>query len=174
MSTYERSHPVGEEWVDPVFGRVRRIPKPTPWQLPHGTWLMKREEAARRIREDDLATFEGWLRYQAIDAATATPEELENWRSIFDEVRESAAAIPKVGRMKLRPLVPDEHRYAVAVREGSDLWLTLWVRVPQSRSSSSSCHAAIGVGTLTLVITATARCIRRASVTSLVRKSASV
>ena len=128
MSTYERSHPVGEEWVDPVFGRVRRIPKPTPWQLPHGTWLMKREEAARRIREDDLATFEGWLRYQAIDAATATPEELENWRSIFDEVRESAAAIPKVGRMKLRPLVPDEHRYAVAVREGSDLWLTLWVR----------------------------------------------
>jgi hypothetical protein len=53
---------------------------------------------------------------------------LENWRSIFDEVREGAAAIPKVGLMKLRPLVPDEHRYAVAVREGSDLWLTLWVR----------------------------------------------
>ena len=29
--------------------------------------------------------------------------------------------------MKLEP-VPSEHRYAVAVREGSDLWLTLWVR----------------------------------------------
>ena len=27
------------------------------------------------IREDDLKTFEGWLRYQGIDAAT-TPEEL--------------------------------------------------------------------------------------------------
>ena len=25
MSTYEESHPVGEEWVDPVFGPVRRI-----------------------------------------------------------------------------------------------------------------------------------------------------
>ena len=73
------------------------------------------------ISEDDLSTFEGWLKSQAIDAATVTPEELENWRSIFDEVRESAAAIPKVGLMKLRPLVPDEHRYAVAVREGSDL-----------------------------------------------------
>ena len=86
------------------------------------------QEAARRISEDDLATFEGWLRYQGFDAATATPEELENWRSIFDEVRERAAAIPKVGRMKLRPLVPNEHRYAVAVREGSNLWLMLWVR----------------------------------------------
>ena len=80
------------------------------------------------ISEDDLSTFEGWLKSQAIDAATAAPEELENWRSIFDEVRGSAAAIPKVGLMKLRPLVPDEHRYAVVVREGSDLWLTLWVR----------------------------------------------
>ena len=29
--------------------------------------------------------------------------------------------------MKLRP-VPGEHRYAVAVEEGSDLWLTLWVK----------------------------------------------
>jgi len=29
--------------------------------------------------------------------------------------------------MKFQP-VPGEHRYAVAVREGSDLWLTLWVR----------------------------------------------
>jgi hypothetical protein len=80
------------------------------------------------ISEDDLSRFEGWLKSQAIDAATAKPEELENWRSLFDEVRESATAIPKVGLMKLRPLVPDEHRYAVAVREGSDLWLTLWVR----------------------------------------------
>jgi hypothetical protein len=90
------------------------------------------EKAQRKgsefISEDDLSTFEGWLRYQGIDAASAAPEELENWRSLFVEVRESAAAIPKVGRMKLRQLVPDEHRYAVAVREGPNLWLTLWVR----------------------------------------------
>jgi hypothetical protein len=80
------------------------------------------------ISEDDLSTFEGWLKYQAIDAATATAEELENWRSTFDEVRESAAATSKVGLMKLGPLRADEYRYAVAVRDGSDLWLTLWVR----------------------------------------------
>src|SRR5262245_66669028 len=29
--------------------------------------------------------------------------------------------------MKLQP-VPGEHRYAVAVQAGSDLWLTVWVR----------------------------------------------
>ena len=34
--------------------------------------------------------------------------------------------------MKLKPLLPNEHRYAVAVRDGSDAWLTLWVkRAPQ-------------------------------------------
>ena len=39
------------------------------------------------ISEDDLDTFEGWLRYQAIDVATATPEVLAMLRSIFDEGR---------------------------------------------------------------------------------------
>jgi len=79
------------------------------------------------INEDDLDTFEGWLRYQAIDTETATPEELAMWRGLFDEVKERSSATPKVGLMKLRP-VPGEHRYAVALRDGSKLWLTLWVR----------------------------------------------
>jgi len=79
------------------------------------------------IGEDDLKTFEGWLRYQVVDAATATPEELETWRSIFEDVRRRSATTPKVGLMKLQPVL-GEHRYAVAVQEGSDLWLTLWVR----------------------------------------------
>jgi hypothetical protein len=79
------------------------------------------------VQQDDLSTFEGWLRYQGFDAATATPDELAAWRDIFDEVRKQSLAIPKIGLMKLRS-VPGEHRYAVAVREGSDLWLTLWVR----------------------------------------------
>jgi hypothetical protein len=90
--------------------------------------IEQRNAVPEFISEDDLSTFEGWLKYQAVDEATATPEELENWRNLFDEVRESSAATPKVGLMKLRPLAPGEHRYAVAVREGSDLWLTLWVR----------------------------------------------
>ncbi len=79
------------------------------------------------ISEVELQTFEGWLRYQRFDTAPAAPEELARWRRHFEDARERTAAIPKVGLMKLQP-VPGEHRYAVAVREGSDLWLTLWVR----------------------------------------------
>src|SRR5436309_1062613 len=79
------------------------------------------------ISEDDLQTFEGWLKYQGV-AAMSAPEALEMWRRSYEEMRERMAADSKVGRMKLRPLMSGEHRYAVAVREGSDLWLTLWVK----------------------------------------------
>jgi hypothetical protein len=79
------------------------------------------------ISEDDLATFEGWMKYQGFDdVATLAPDQLEMWRGLFDETHK--APTPKVGLMKLPPLVPSEYRYAVAIREGSDLWLTLWVR----------------------------------------------
>jgi hypothetical protein len=79
------------------------------------------------ISEDDLLTFDGWMRYQATDPATSTPEELRMWRSYFDEglrLRESSS---KVGLMRLQP-VPGEQKYAVAIRDGSNLWLTMWVR----------------------------------------------
>jgi hypothetical protein len=80
------------------------------------------------ISEDDLLSFEGWLKHQAVDRAALTPDQEAMWRASFDEVRAEAAAAAKVGRMKLGPIVPGEYRYAIAVREGSDLWLTLWVR----------------------------------------------
>jgi hypothetical protein len=79
------------------------------------------------ISEDDLGTFEGFLRYQAIDPAKTSPEELQNWRDVFDQAKRRMAASPKVGRMKLKS-APREYRYAVAVRDGSELWLALWVR----------------------------------------------
>jgi hypothetical protein len=79
------------------------------------------------ISEDDLKTFEGWLRYQAVDAVTTAPEDLDKWQRIFEDVRKRSDANPKVGLMKLQP-VPGEYRYAVAVRDGANLWLTLWVR----------------------------------------------
>jgi hypothetical protein len=90
---------------------------------------MKAETTSMRrfISEDDLDTFDGWLKYQAIDAATLTPEELAMWRGYFEEATQGSAATPKVGLMKLRP-IPGEYRYAVALREGSGLWLTLWIR----------------------------------------------
>jgi hypothetical protein len=79
------------------------------------------------IDEDDLLSFEGWLRFQAVDPATMTPEELGMWRSLFDEVTQRHEASPKVGLMKLRR-VPGEQKYAVAIQKGADLWLTLWVK----------------------------------------------
>ena len=79
------------------------------------------------ISEDDLSTFDGWLRYQAIDATTLSPDGLADWRDMYETARSASSATPKVGLMKLKR-APNEHLYAVAVRENSDLWLTLWVR----------------------------------------------
>jgi hypothetical protein len=42
---------------------------------------------AEFIDEDDLKTFDGWLRYQAIDPITLPPEQLENWRRVYEEAK---------------------------------------------------------------------------------------
>jgi len=47
------------------------------------------------ISEQDLETFEGWLRYQAVSPASA--EELEVWRGLFAEARERSAAARRSG-----------------------------------------------------------------------------
>jgi hypothetical protein len=109
------------------------------------------------ISEEDLQTFEGWLRYQAVDASTTAPGELAMWRRLFEEARQRSAANPKVGLMKLQP-VPGEHRYAVAVREGADLWLRMWVRRSRKGEFSSCDRSAIETGTLTPVTTSTVPC----------------
>jgi hypothetical protein len=78
--------------------------------------------------EDDLQIFDVWLKeIQGIDQAMLGPDELAAWQSIHADVMAKSAATPKVGLMKLRAR-PGENLYAVAIREGSELWLTLWVR----------------------------------------------
>jgi hypothetical protein len=79
------------------------------------------------ISEEDLLTFEGFLKYQAIEPAMLTSDELAMWRGLFEDSRQRAESSPKVGLMKLQP-VAGEQKYAVALEDGSDLWLTLWVR----------------------------------------------
>jgi hypothetical protein len=80
------------------------------------------------ISEDDLQTFEVWLKEnQGIDPAMLEPNDLAQWRSIHQDVMAKCAATPKVGLMKLHA-GPGEYLYAVAIREDSNLWLTLWVR----------------------------------------------
>lgn len=79
------------------------------------------------ISEDDLLTFEGWLRSQAVDISTTPTEELALWRRYYDETRKQALATPKVGLISHRP-IRGEDRYAIAVKEDSDLWLALWMK----------------------------------------------
>jgi hypothetical protein len=39
------------------------------------------------ITEDDLKTFDGWLRYQDINPVTTPREELAEWQKLFAEIR---------------------------------------------------------------------------------------
>lgn len=96
MSTYEESHPVGEEWVDPVLGPVRRIPKPTPWQIPRGNWFLKKEDqevarralgevlrARERADSDDLPSAVRWLLSELERASSADPASTKNERERY-------------------------------------------------------------------------------------------
>jgi len=51
--------------------------------------------------EDDLQTFDGWLKYQGLDATSMAIEALTNWRTIYDEARQQTETNPAVGLMKL-------------------------------------------------------------------------
>lgn len=68
------------------------------------------------ITEDDLTTFEGWLRFQRFDATTATPDELKLWRRLFDQEQKKAAL--KVGLMKLPPCAGTQWRSAMVLISG--------------------------------------------------------
>lgn len=78
------------------------------------------------ISDDDLRLFERWLKYQGLNTSKMTPEELATWRRRFEEAQKQRV-ISNVGLMNLKT-VPGENKYAVVVREGTDLFLVLWIR----------------------------------------------
>ena len=82
-------------------------------------------QIGERCERDDRLTLDGWLKNQGVDPAT--PEELEMWRGLFDETMELLRNAPKLGRMK-QPRKPGEQRYAIAVEDAGDSWLTFWVK----------------------------------------------
>jgi hypothetical protein len=104
------------------------------------------EQMSHFISEDDLKTFEGWLKYQGYDPEILASDDLAKWRQLFDEI--SKRPDSKVGLMKLGSSVPGDRIYGVAVRD-SGLWLSLWVRrswkseffVFMPRSDGSNVHA---------------------------------
>ena len=60
--------------------------------------------ASDSISEDDLNTFEGYLRLQAIDPSTAGLDVLAMYRQSFDEAMAIRATTPKLGAMKFKPV----------------------------------------------------------------------
>jgi len=69
------------------------------------------------------------MKHQGFDGtARMAPDALEIWRGLYDEMLERKSAAPRIGLRNLKPPVAGEYRYAVAVRDGADLWLALWVR----------------------------------------------
>ena len=59
------------------------------------------------ISEDDLESFEVWLQYQGYDEAKLAPNELAEWRDIFDRARMESLATPKVADSTSRAFEPD-------------------------------------------------------------------
>src|SRR5262245_23069895 len=78
------------------------------------------------ISEDATRTFDGWLKFQGFDADSLTEDELTSWREEFEDAVKRREMAGKVGRMNLKR--PGQSLYAVAIRDGSDLWLALWVK----------------------------------------------
>src|SRR5438094_1917447 len=83
----------------------------------------------RDFTEDELNTFEGWVRYRYFNLTAMSSDELAKLRMVFDDdmMREKPSRRP-LGRMNLNPMAPGELRYAVAIRETDGLWLVLWIR----------------------------------------------
>lgn len=77
------------------------------------------------ITEEEFNSFDGWMKCQGLDVGEMTPDAVATFRNLYDEWLKRSQ---KFGLMDLRPLVRGEHRYAVAVREGPDLFLALWIR----------------------------------------------
>jgi hypothetical protein len=60
------------------------------------------------VNSGDENTFEEWLNVKGLDPTTLTRDQLETWRRYFDKHEKNPT--PKVGLMKLQPLIPGEYR----------------------------------------------------------------
>jgi hypothetical protein len=81
------------------------------------------------LTEGEYASFDGWMKCQDLDPARMTPDSLATFRDLYDERLKRSK---KIGLMKLKRPAVGEYRYAVAVREESDLLLVLWIRRTQN------------------------------------------
>jgi hypothetical protein len=81
--------------------------------------------------EDDLNTFDRYLRLQGVDPATTEQDVLAQFREEFDAMMAKRLATPSMGEIfkpKATGAKQGEFKIAVAVREGDQLLLTMAVR----------------------------------------------
>jgi hypothetical protein len=83
-------------------------------------------------------TFEAWLKQQQLDARP--PEEVEVILRREYERRKAAAMAHDVRALFRKPCRAGEFRYAVAIEDGADLWLTL---VAVRRAARGDCYVLI-------------------------------
>lgn len=75
-----------------------------------------------------LDTFENWLKYQQFGDLEGLPEDgAAILRGMYERDRNTAMA-QDVHAVVKRPCRAGEFRYAIAIEDGTSLWLTLWIR----------------------------------------------
>ena len=91
--------------------------------------MPRRTYGCRRKREVSgvALSFEAWLGYQQLDLRGQSDEVVAGLRRAFESAQ-SAAATARASVMFREPCPSDEHRYAIALEDGSDLRLVLVIR----------------------------------------------
>jgi hypothetical protein len=74
-----------------------------------------------------LDTFENWLKYQQLDKQPLPAEAEIILRRQYEETRSAFLALD-INAVVHRPSPAGEYLYAVAIEDGTSLWLTLWVK----------------------------------------------
>lgn len=137
-------YPLSPRVLKPILAKLRPEPVREPLPAAEGVCSAgsdRSEKTTRRplenpdngliamddfTNENDALSFERWLERQGV--IPATPEELKDCREDFDDAMQRRKDSPPAGPKNLPPLRPDEQRYAVAIRDRSALWLTLWIK----------------------------------------------
>lgn len=74
-----------------------------------------------------LETFNEWLKYQGLDQQPMTEEVAAVFRSEYERIK-NAAQVRDVHAVLRAPPQSRQFRYAIAIEDGAELWLTLWIK----------------------------------------------
>ncbi len=77
---------------------------------------------------DHFESLARWLRdVQGINSRDIPPDQRSMWEELYEGARRAALAHDVTATLRAPPK-PGHPRYAVAIEDGPDLWLTLWIQ----------------------------------------------